>query len=115
MVLFERAAHQNRRNYFKNIAWERSFARVEQNKKAIVERGWNPLNYNLLTNSELRATMTVAEKLTESSKTRYHHPLETPMQILVMIVVTGSQTHCQYLNTMMQKLLPLPTLNNHQL
>lgn len=51
-----------------NIAWERSFARVEQNKRAIVERGWNPLNYNLLTNSELRATMTVAEKLTESSK-----------------------------------------------
>ena len=38
------------------------------NKRAIVERGWNPLNNNLLTNSELRATMTVAEKLTESSK-----------------------------------------------
>ena len=51
-----------------NIAWGKSFARVEQNKKAIAERGWNPLNYNLLTNSDLRATMTVAERLTESSK-----------------------------------------------
>jgi len=51
-----------------NFVWANSFARVEQNKKAIVDRGWNPLNYNLLTNSELRATMTIAEKLTESTK-----------------------------------------------
>ena len=51
-----------------NVAWEKSFARVQQNKKAIAERGWNPLNYNLLTNPDLRATMTVAERLTESSK-----------------------------------------------
>ena len=51
-----------------NFAWANSFVKVEQNKKAIVDRGWNPLNYNLLTNSELRATMTIAEKLTESTK-----------------------------------------------
>ena len=51
-----------------NIAWSKSFARIKQNKKAILERGWNPLNYNLITNQDLRATMTIAEKLTESSK-----------------------------------------------
>ena len=51
-----------------NYAWSNSFARVTTNKKAIVERGWNPLNYNLLLNKELRATMTIAEKLSESNK-----------------------------------------------
>ena len=51
-----------------NFAWSRSFARLQQNKKAIVDRGWNPLNYNLLTNPELRATMTVAEKSNKHTK-----------------------------------------------
>ena len=51
-----------------NIAWDKSFASVEENKTIIAERGWNPLNYNLLTNLGLRATMTVAERNTESSK-----------------------------------------------
>ena len=39
-----------------------------QNKKAIAERGWSHLNYNLLTNLHLRAPMTIAERLTQSSK-----------------------------------------------
>ena len=51
-----------------NIAWEKSFARIHQNKKAIVERGWNPLNYNLLTEPDLRATMTIGEKISEHNK-----------------------------------------------
>ena len=49
-----------------NIVWGKSFARVEQNKKALAERGWNHINYNLLTNSDLRAIMTVAERLTDT-------------------------------------------------
>ena len=31
-----------------NYAWERSFKREETNKRAIAERGWNPLNCALL-------------------------------------------------------------------
>ena len=51
-----------------NIAWKKSFARVDKNQQAIAERGWNPLNYNLLTDPELRATMTNREICDESSK-----------------------------------------------
>ncbi len=35
-------------------SWEYSFARKESNKKAISERGWNPLTYNLLDHPELK-------------------------------------------------------------
>ena len=28
-------------------AWKDSFARIKSNKKALCERGWNPLNYAL--------------------------------------------------------------------
>jgi hypothetical protein len=41
-----------------NYAWSRSFAVVESNKKAIWERGWFPLNRNLLLHPSLRETMT---------------------------------------------------------
>jgi hypothetical protein len=34
-------------------AWNVSFARVESNKKAVAERGWGPLTYNLLDHPEL--------------------------------------------------------------
>jgi len=34
-------------------AWNQSFARVESNKKAVAERGWGPLTYNLLDHPEL--------------------------------------------------------------
>ena len=50
-----------------NKAWEHSFARELTNKKAITERGWNPLNYNLLTYPEIRATMTKSERDNEVS------------------------------------------------
>ena len=39
-------------------AWDTSFADVEGNKAAIAERGWFPLNKNLLLNPRLRGTMT---------------------------------------------------------
>ena len=34
-------------------SWNQSFAKVEGNKKAIAERGWGPLTYNLLDYPEL--------------------------------------------------------------
>ena len=45
-----------------NYAWEQSFARVETNKKAIADRGWGPLNFNLLNNDDIKATMTDSER-----------------------------------------------------
>ena len=45
-----------------NIAWEKSFARIHLNKMAIAERGWTPLNRNLLLYKEIQSTMTAAEK-----------------------------------------------------
>ena len=48
-----------------NKAWNASFARKHKNLQAIADRGWNPLNYNLLTMPEIRATMTKDEKKLE--------------------------------------------------
>ena len=42
-------------------AWSQSFANVKQNKKAIEARGWGPLNYNLLNDEDIKATMTESE------------------------------------------------------
>ena len=44
-----------------NYAWSQSFVRVEKNLKAITDRGWNPLNYALLTDKQIQATMTELE------------------------------------------------------
>ena len=60
-----------------NYSWNKSFAKVESNKKAIAARGWCPLNYNLLTNSQIQPTMTKTEmvqlrfmmKVTQQSST----------------------------------------------
>ena len=41
-----------------NAAWNKSFADKKGNKEAIVQRGWFPLNRNLLLLPELRKTMT---------------------------------------------------------
>ena len=48
-----------------NKAWKQSFARVSKNRNAIANRGWNPLNRNLLLDPSIRATMTDAEKIEE--------------------------------------------------
>jgi len=34
-------------------AWLKSFAKVDSNKRAIADRGWNPLSYKLLDHEEL--------------------------------------------------------------
>ena len=44
-----------------NAAWNKSFADTKGNKEAIVQRGWFPLNRNLLLLPELRKTMTSAD------------------------------------------------------
>ena len=49
-----------------NSAWANSFARVSKNKNAIVERGWTPLNRNIMTDVDVRATMTNAQKQNEA-------------------------------------------------
>ena len=54
-----------------NEAWEQSFARVDFNKKAILDRGWNPLNYNLLNDEDIQATMTNSE----------HHEYQSMMKL----------------------------------
>jgi len=68
-----------------NNAWEQSFARIDLNKKAISDRGWGPLNYNLLNDEDIKATMTDLEnreflsmmKLRSMSKTRFEPSMST--------------------------------------
>ena len=75
-----------------NIAWNKSFARMSTNKQAIADRGWNPLNYNLLLNSELRATMTRREKLDEPSKVTLP-PSMRPKQVNIVIPSSNNDTN----------------------
>ena len=51
-----------------NQAWDKSFARVEKNKNAISDRGWNPLNKCLLLDQTLRSTMTAKESSQEYNR-----------------------------------------------
>ena len=57
-----------------NDAWKKIFARINKNKNAISDRGWNPLNRALLLNEELRATMTTKESTPEYSTSHNIHP-----------------------------------------
>ena len=50
-----------------NSAWNQSFVREDKNTNAGADRGWNPLNYILLTLPEIRATMTEEEVDAEKS------------------------------------------------
>ena len=46
-----------------NYAWDQSFVRIDESKKAISDRGWAPLNYNLLTHEQIIPTMTKSEAI----------------------------------------------------
>ena len=46
-----------------NRAWAENCARVDKNRNAISERGWNPLNKILLLDPLLRSTMTAKKKM----------------------------------------------------
>ena len=37
-----------------NMAWNKSFTRIDMNKKAVVDGGWRPYNRNILTLSHIR-------------------------------------------------------------
>ena len=50
-----------------NQSFSASFGRVDTNKKAIAERGWGPMNRNLMTYPIIRATITKEEKEKEES------------------------------------------------
>ena len=52
-----------------NKAWSQSFGRVKQNQKAISDRGWNPLNFNLMLLPAIHATMTQKEIQAEKEET----------------------------------------------
>ena len=39
-------------------AWDESFAHIATNQKAVAERGWDPLNNNLLLHPEIQLTST---------------------------------------------------------
>ena len=59
-----------------NYAWKLSFARVSTKKLAIAERGWLPLNRNLLNDTPLHSTMTndqKANKLQSGIVIPYHY------------------------------------------
>ena len=51
-----------------NQAWDKSFVRVEKNKNAISDQGWNPLNKCLLLDQTLRSTMTAKESSQEYNR-----------------------------------------------
>ena len=48
-----------------NKAWKGSFARKAKKQQVIADRGWCPLNYNLLLHPDIRATMTRVAKESE--------------------------------------------------
>ena len=52
-----------------NEGWKHSFARVDSNKKAIAERGWFPFNRYLMTNTQVRSSITEQEQANEQAST----------------------------------------------
>ena len=57
-----------------NNEWRQSFTKIEKNKHAISDQGWNPLNRALLLNDELRATMTKKESTPKYSARNHIFP-----------------------------------------
>ena len=56
-----------------NYAWRRSFAKERTNLKAISDRGWGPLNRNLLSHPEIQSTNLKNESSIEAtSNDRLH-------------------------------------------
>jgi hypothetical protein len=48
-----------------NVAWKKSFARVDTNKRAITACGWVPLKYILLDHPELQETKDILQSINE--------------------------------------------------
>ncbi len=54
-------------------SWASSFARIDNNKKAIAEQGWGPMNVNCLLHPEIEATRHQGELGSDNSKRRIGH------------------------------------------
>ena len=63
-----------------NKSWSTSFSRIEKNQKAIADRGWFPLNRNLLMIPEIRATMTANERQIETGSSSIILPNKSPVK-----------------------------------
>jgi hypothetical protein len=48
-----------------NIAWQKSFVRIETNKRSIAARGWGPLSYIMLDHPELQETKDMVRLINE--------------------------------------------------
>jgi hypothetical protein len=59
--------------YIVRQAWASSFARIDNNKKAIAERGWGPMNFNCLLHPEIEATRHQGELGSGNSNRRIGH------------------------------------------
>ena len=82
-----------------NDAWQQSFARVDHNKKAISDRGWGPLNYNLLNDEDIKATMTDLESRefmsmlkTDSNDSSINKSLSLPSMETSVSDITADET-----------------------
>ena len=64
-----------------NYVWNMSFDRVGFNKKAIADKGWGYLDYNLLCYHNIKATMTKSEceELHSMVKSKHNHPNSTSL------------------------------------
>jgi len=65
-------------------AWNQSFARVASNKKAVAERGWGPLTYNLLLHPEIN--------LDKNSQSKMQHSNIDPSELNFTKGISGSLT-----------------------
>ena len=93
-----------------NYAWEKSFAVVQNNCNAISERGWNPLNRNLLTHPEVISYRLSTEhylqspthssiiSITMSTSNRSMESSQQQSQVSSNEISTNSQVDIQDLN-----------------
>mmetsp|Transcript_19133 Transcript_19133/g.27550 ORF Transcript_19133/g.27550 Transcript_19133/m.27550 type:complete len:177 (-) Transcript_19133:603-1133(-) len=59
-----------------NLAWNQSFSRIDSNKKAISDRGWNPLNRALLKDPAIMKTRVLVQNDNQQAKSRLDPPQE---------------------------------------
>jgi hypothetical protein len=83
-----------------NTAWDKSFAKVQSSRRAIMDRGWNPLNYALLTNPALsrkkapeaidNTTITVEADQTLTTNDSTITDRSSPSTIVIKVNTSGS-------------------------
>ena len=75
-----------------NHAWDRSFAKIDTNKKAIAERGWGPLNRALLMDKDILKTRVELEKTEVATATikQILTPSPSGPPTTIEVVIDGS-------------------------